>query len=252
MEVVQRMRRALMGVTAATVGAAMLALVPAGPASAADPSVVGDYATQTSTVLRTIRGLECTEPVSVRTAANLQGLGAAIEAKGFYTSSGKPVYTALNWDSEFTITGPDNFYARYESSSQTYPTSEGTAAVELCPDDFGTSKVSPGVYTVSGRAWAFSYRYSGEVICHATVGCLGYDKLWEQTFTQTITLGFSQTCLEARAKAPVLSKAVRKAKALLKKAKKTRNPAKIRKAKKRLKRAKASYARNRTIISNSC
>lgn len=74
-----------MGATAVTVGAAMLALVPAGPASAADPTVVGNYATQTATVLRPIMSQDCTSPITVKTSADLQGLGNAIGAKGFYT-----------------------------------------------------------------------------------------------------------------------------------------------------------------------
>lgn len=251
MSVVKRIRRALVAATAAAVAGAMLAVVPAGPANAAPPSVVGEYASLTPTVSQTIRSQECVDAASVKMGMDLTGVGAALESQGWTTDRDVPARAVLYWKYTVEVVGPDNYYAKdYDSFG--YPTAEHSDTFRFCPDDFGTSKVSPGVYTATATYSVYNYRYGSGRLCHANEPCDGFDNIYTKTLTTTFTLDFSQTCKDARAKAPTLRKAVKTAKRALVKAKKTRNKAKIRKAKKRLKRAKAKRAKNTAIIGTSC
>lgn len=235
------------------VTAALAISAPMSPASAV-PVVVGDHATVTPTVLRTVVPDECRDVAEFKYAVDLQAIGNAIEAQGYRESGGDPVYTALRWKRTTTYTGPSNFYGT-GSSDTAFPNAELKSTMDLCPDDFSGGQVVPGTYSVSSTITVFN-SYSD--VCSDAEGCQSYPKLYEKTFTSTVDILAegppppTPACLEAQAQVKTFGAKVAQAKVAVKKAKRSHNKGKLRKAKNRLSNYKGKLVTARDAVETNC
>lgn len=237
-----------------TMAVAIAVLAPMAPASAV-PTPVGEWVSESNRVLRTVVADECRDVVEAKVSVDLQGIGNAIEAQGYYDQDKDPVYTNLNWNLDYRVTGPANFYATGTRNYNFFPAGELTYTIQVCPDDFSADAVVPGVFTLETHVVVNNDFYKSGNICSAAEGCRSYPKLYEKTLASTFTLVGeappppSADCVDATAAVAKFTPLVKKAKALLKKAKATHKSVKIRKAKRRLVtyKGKLAVARDRVI-----
>ncbi|MEO5664686.1 MAG: hypothetical protein ABIR39_15545 [Nocardioides sp.] len=230
--------------------AAVAVLAPMAPASAA-PSVTGEYATVTPTVLTHLKSDDCRDAAQLKFTADLIGIGNAVQAQG-YTNYQKdqPVYTALEWGTTVRITGPNNYFHSGTTYTREFPTSEVLYTFSFCPEDYGTDVVTPGVYTVE-TTLTVDGDYT-DICGGPEKACLTYPKIYEKASTFTISLDYSPECYAARALVPSLAAKLKTARSALKKAKATHNRPLIRKKKRAMLKAKARLQTAQSNVKGLC
>lgn len=244
-----RLKSPLVGLVVAALSVGV-ATVPT--AANAVPTPSGEFASVTPTVLRTVDSDGCADMVSIKAAVDLQGVGNAIAAQGYYSYDENPVYTNLVWDWTARISGPDNYYETFTNGYNVFPTSEDAEIDYICADDFGTGTMAAGEYRVDWTVTIHNDSYSVSSLCSEAEGCQDYPKLWERSSTSTFTLGYSAACVTARAQAADLAPKVKAAKLALKRAKASHKRTKVLRAKKKLRKLKTQLATVRSHVAETC
>ncbi|PUA80827.1 hypothetical protein [Nocardioides currus] len=243
-----RLRARLTSTTA--IVAALAVLAPMAPASAAPPVVSGQFAAVAATVPTSIRAADCSDAAAVKVTMDLTGVGAALEAAGWYAEDKDPVRTELNWAADVTVTGPNNYYADW-STSESYPASEDSETLTVCPDDFGNSIVTPGSYAVVATYRVYNYKFGGS-ICHPQEPCNGFENIYTTTATASFALDYSPECYAAKTALARHYVVLKKAKSALKKAKAGHSKARIKRAKKKLRAIKAQTSTAKSNVEGYC